>query len=279
MARYRGQSNTAGRKFLWVSLLFLALVPAGLWALGESDLGTALVEASLFEKLRQSFMANIIAEGRWRLILEGLKATLFISAGATVGGSALGGLVCAMRMSKRPVLQTLARSYIFLIRGMPVLLLLMLTFYVVFASVRIAPVTVAIIAFGINFSAYVAEMFRTGIEGVADGQIEAGLALGFTRFKTFYYIVLPQALRRILPVYRGEFMTMVKTTSIVGYIGVQDLTRAGDIIRSRTFEAFSPLMLVTVFYFAIIWFLGLALDYVERRTAPRRSQGAEGFPL
>jgi polar amino acid transport system substrate-binding protein len=121
-----------------------------------------------------------------------------------------------------------------------------------------------------NFAAYVSEMFRSGIEGVDRGQTEAGLAMGFSRVQTFLRIVLPQATRSILPVYRGEFISLVKMTSIVGYIGVQDLTKAGDIIRSRTFEAFFPLLMIAALYFIIIWVLGLALDYVDRRTDPRQ---------
>ena len=134
--------------------------------------------------------------------------------------------------------------YISVLRGTPVLVLLMLIFYVVFASVNINPVLAATVAFGMNFAAYVAEIFRTGIEGIDKGQTEAGIAMGFSKTKTFLYIVLPQTVRRILPVYKGEFISLVKMTSIVGYIAVQDLTKASDIIRSRTFDAFFPLVMV-----------------------------------
>jgi polar amino acid transport system substrate-binding protein len=150
----------------------------------------------------------------------------------------------------------------------------MLIFYVAFASVNIDPLAVAIIAFALNFSAYAAEIFRSGVEGIDRGQTEAGIAMGFSRARTFLHIVLPQTVRRILPVYRGEFISLVKMTSIVGYIAVQDLTKAGDIIRSRTFDAFFPLILVAVLYFAIVWVLMLALDYVERATDPRRGRTA-----
>ncbi len=116
----------------------------------------------------------------------------------------------------------------------------MLIFYVIFASVNIQPVLVAVIAFGMNFAAYVSEMFRTSILSIDKGQWEAGIASGFSKFQTFLYIILPQAVNRVLPVYKGEFISMVKMTSVVGYIAVQDLTKAGDIIRSRTFDAFFP---------------------------------------
>jgi polar amino acid transport system substrate-binding protein len=175
-----------------------------------------------------------------------------------------------MRMSTRSALNRVARAYIAILRGTPVLVVLMLVFYVVFASVDINPVLVAVIAFGLNFSAYVAEIFRGGIEGVEEGQTEAGLAMGFTRFATFRFIVMPQMARRILPVYKGEFISLVKMTSIVGYIAVQDLTKASDIIRSRTFDPFFPIIMVAVLYFTISWVLTWSLDYVEQLSDPKR---------
>ena len=222
--------------------------------------------------LEDSLHANFITEQRWKLILDGLGATVVISVAATLFGTLLGALVCYLRLSARRPLRAIGIGYIGLVRGLPVLLLLMLIFYVVFASVNIDPLLVAVVAFGMNFAAYVSEMFRTGIEGIDRGQTEAGLAMGFTRAETFLRIVLPQATRRVLPVYRGEFISLVKMTSIVGYIGVQDLTKAGDIIRSRTFEAFFPLLMVAAIYFLIIWVLGLALDHIDRRTDPRQLQ-------
>jgi polar amino acid transport system substrate-binding protein len=234
-------------------------------------------DLTFLEDLRASLYANFFLEQRWRLIVNGLWVTVLIVVTSTVLGTLLGGLVCYLRMSRQPLLQRTGAGYIFLVRGLPVLLLLMLIFYVAFASLNIDPMIVAIIAFGVNFSAYVSEMFRTGIESIDHGQIEAGIAMGFTPTQTFLHIVLPQATRRILPVYRGEFISLVKTTSIVGYIGVQDLTKAGDIIRSRTFEAFFPLLMVAAIYFLIIWVLGLALDALDRRTDPkaRRTRGKQ----
>jgi len=128
---------------------------------------------------------------------------------------------------------------------------------------------VAVLAFGMNFAAYVSEMFRSGIESLDRGQSEAGTAMGFTKTQTFSFIVLPQMIQRILPVYKGEFISLVKMTSIVGYIAVQDLTKAGDIIRSRTFDAFFPLIMVAVLYFLISLLLVQALEYLERITDPK----------
>jgi polar amino acid transport system substrate-binding protein len=156
------------------------------------------------------------------------------------------------------------------LRGIPVVVLLMLIFYVVFASVNISPVLVAVVAFGLNFAAYAAEIFRTGVEGIETGQTEAGLAMGFSRTETFRIVILPQMIRRILPVYKGEVISLVKMTSIVGYIAVMDLTKASDIIRARTFDAFFPLVLVAVLYFLISYLLIVLMDWAERRTDPRR---------
>jgi len=227
------------------------------------------VSLPFFKSIANSFHSNIIHEERYLLILDGLKTTVVISVLATVFGTLLGALVCFMRMSKKSVLNLPAKIYISILRGTPVLVLLMLIFYVVFASVNIDPVPVAIIAFGMNFAAYVSEIFRTGIEGVDKGQIEAGIAMGFSGVRTFFYIVLPQTVRRILPVYKGEFISLVKMTSIVGYIAVQDLTKASDIVRSRTFDAFFPLVMVAILYFLISWFLTQSLEYLERITDPK----------
>jgi len=224
---------------------------------------------SFFKGIGESFSSNIIQEKRYLLIWDGLKTTVVISVFATLFGTLMGAVVCFMRMSKSGVLNRPAKIYIAILRGTPVLVVLMLIFYVVFASVSIDPVIVAVIAFGMNFAAYGAEIFRTGIEGVDKGQTEAGVAMGFTRISTFTHIVLPQMVRRILPVYKGEFISLVKMTSIVGYIAVQDLTKASDIIRSRTFDAFFPLVMVAILYFLISWFLMQSLEYVEHITDPK----------
>lgn len=224
---------------------------------------------SFIESVKTRFRSNILVERRYLLIWDGLKTTAIIAVLATLFGTALGALVCFMRMSPLAVLRVPARLYIDIVRGIPVLVLLMLIFYVVFASVDISPILVAVLAFGMNFAAYVSEMFRSGIESIDRGQSEAGVSMGFTRAQTFRFIVLPQMIQRILPVYKGEFISMVKMTSIVGYIAVQDVTKAGDIIRSRTFDPFFPLIMVAVLYFAIAWVLMQALEYLERNTDPK----------
>ena len=222
---------------------------------------------SFIESVKTGFKRNILDENRYLLIIEGLKITIIISLLSCLLGTILGALVCWMRMSRRKFLNWIANVYIALMRGMPVLVLLMIMFYVIFAGTSVNPVTVAVITFGMNFAAYVCEMFRSAIESVDKGQTEAGVALGFTPFKTFIYIVLPQAFKQVLPVFKGETISLVKTTSIVGFIAVQDLTKVGDIIRSRTFDAFFPLIMVAVLYFVISWIFAAVLDYIGKKVS------------
>ena len=245
---------------------------------GNVEAVAAPTDAGFIEGMKSSFYSNLILEDRYLLLLDGLKITVILSIFSSLFGTALGAGVCAMRMSSLAVFRIPARIYISIMRGIPVLVLLMLIFYVLFASVNISPVFVAIIAFGLHFAAYVAEIFRTGVESIDDGQTEAGVSLGFTRLATFIYIVLPQTIQRILPVYKGEFISMVKMTSIVGYVAVQDLTKASDIIRARTFDAFFPLVMVAILYFLIAWLMLQVLEYLERRTDPlvRRQRRARG---
>jgi polar amino acid transport system substrate-binding protein len=229
----------------------------------NSEIAGPAAPRSWWERLVASFQSNLIAEQRYRLILDGLWTTILISALSVLLGTLLGCVFCLLRMSRQPWLEWPARAYIALLRGSPVLVVLMLVYYVIFASVDLNPVVAAVLAFGMNFGAYVAEIFRSGIEGVDRGQTEAGLAMGFTPVATFRHIVLPQMLRRILPVYKGEVISLVKMTSIVGYIAVQDLTKASDIIRSRTFDAFFPLLLVALLYFLLSWVVSALLDRVQ----------------
>lgn len=224
-------------------------------------------ETGFVEGLKKSFHRNIIEEDRYLMILDGLKLTAFISFFAGLFGTLLGALVCWMRMCRFAVLRSLAGIYVSLMRGTPVLVLLMLMFYVIFAGTSIDAVMVSIITFGMNFAAYVSEMFRSSIESVDRGQTEAGIALGFTPVKTFCYIVMPQAFKQVLPVYKGELISLVKMTSIVGYIAVQDLTKVGDIIRSRTFDAFFPLIMVAILYFILAWIFSAVLDFIGKKTS------------
>ncbi len=218
-----------------------------------------------WEGIKRSFYRNIIAEKRYLLLWDGLKLTIYISLWAALLGTALGAGVCYLRMRRNTTLQRIAKTYIDLMRGTPILVLLLLMNYVVFANWKNGGTAVAIITFALNFAAYVSEMFRTAISGIDRGQTEAGIAMGFTPLRTFIYIVLPQAIQRVLPVYKGELISLIKTTSIVGYIAIQDLTKASDIIRGRTFDPFFPLIMAAILYFLLAWVFGAGLDWIGSR--------------
>ena len=219
----------------------------------------------IIESIAESFRNNLIVEGRYQMILDGLQVTLLITLFATILGTLLGGLICWMRMSHRAWLRQTAKVYIDLMRGTPVLVLLMLMYYVVMAPVDATGIVVAIVTFAMNTAAYISEMLRTTIQGIDRGQTEAGLALGFTQRQTFFRIVLPQVVRAVMPVYQGEIISLLKGTSIVGYIAVADMTRASDLIRSRTFDAFFPLILTAIIYFVAAWLIGLLLQSLVQR--------------
>lgn len=226
-------------------------------------------QVSFAQSVTDGFYNNIIHENRYLLVVDGLKTTGVISVFSILFGTLLGGLICFLRMSRHKAASLFARFYVSLVRGIPVLVLLMILYYVVFAKININPVLVAVAAFGINFAAYVSEMFRSAIESIDKGQTEAGIANGFSKVQTFLYIVFPQAVKQVMPVYKGELISLVKMTSIVGYVAVQDLTKASDIIRSRTFDAFFPLIMTALLYFLISWLLLSLLEYVEKKTDPR----------
>lgn len=227
-------------------------------------------ETTLWHKIAQSFYTNFIQDNRYTLILDGLKTTLVITVFAVLIGTLLGGLICWMRMSRRKTLQGIAKVYIDIMRGTPVLVMLMIMYYIVLAPVNASGVLVAIITFAMNTAAYVCEMLRTSILGVDRGQTEAGLSLGFSKYQTFFGIVLPQAVKSMMPVYQGEVISLLKSTSIVGYVAVIDMTKASDIIRARTFDAFFPLITIAVVYFLIAWLIGVLLGALSK---PRRGRG------
>lgn len=237
---------------------------------GSSNNGSA--DAGFWENLKNSFKQNFIDEGRYKMIGNGLLCTLEITIFSIILGTLLGILICYMRMRESKVWQGIAKTYILLFRGIPQVVLLMLLFYVILSATGLDGITVSIIGFSFIFAAYVSEMFRTAINSVSNGQVEAGLSMGFTTFKTFYYIVLPLTIRRVLPIYKGEIIGLIKSTSIVGYITVQDLTKISDMIRSSTFDAFMPLILITVIYFIIIWIFSLILSGIEIKYSPQKSR-------
>ncbi len=232
--------------------------------------GTAEVKIPWWKSLADSFEKTFIRENRWKLILSGLGVTLLISLLDAIFGTILGLGLCLVRRSKKKAAAGIASGIIRIIQGVPVLVWLMVLTYVVFASSSIGGVAIAVICFSINFSSYVAEILRSGIDSVDRGQWEAAAALGMSRPRTFIKIILPQATRFVLPVYKGEFINQMKATSVVGYIAIQDLTKASDIIRSRTYEALFPLIATALIYFLMAWMLTQLLNLIEIKTDPKR---------
>lgn len=213
----------------------------------------------LWSGLKKGLQKNLIVENRWKYITGGLLETVKISILAILLGSVLGVGVYAMTRSRRKWVRSVAAGYNGFLSGIPELVLLLILFYVVFAKTGLSADLVAVIAFALFFASGASDIYGTSLDAIPHGQTEAGLALGFTRVQTFFHIVLPQALRRGLPLYKGQCVSLLKGTSIVGYIAIQDLTRAGDIIRSRTFNAIIPLAMITIIYFLLVWLIGLLL--------------------
>lgn len=234
----------------------------------------------MFQSIFESFYSNFISEDRYKLILDGLYVTLIITFFALVFGTILGGFICWMRMSRKRWLQNIAKAYIELMRGTPVLVLLMIMYYVVLAPINATGVIVAIITFAMNSAAFVCEMLRSGISSIDKGQTEAGLSLGFSHFQTFIHIVFPQVVRMILPVYQGEIVNLLKGTSIVGFVAVTDMTKASDIIRSRTFDAFFPLIVVAIIYLLIAWGIGAYLRWcIYKKSDVRSARRSRVMPV
>lgn len=232
--------------------------------------GAAIEKTNFFASIAKSFEKNFIRENRWKLIADGIGVTLFISILSAIFGSILGFGICMLRRMKNKLASYVARVFIRAIQGTPIVVFLMILYYVIFGSSKISAVWVAVIGFTLNFAAYVSEMIRTGIEAVDKGQIEAAEAIGFSKSATFFKITFPQAAKHFLPVYKGEFISLVKATSVVGYIAIQDLTKMSDIIRSRTYEAFFPLIVTAVIYFVIAYVLTLLIDFIEIKIDPKR---------
>lgn len=216
---------------------------------------------SLADRLKM----NLVTEGRWKLIVAGLLETLKITVLSILLGTALGAGVCAMLRSRRKWVRTAAGLYGSFIQGIPMLVLLLIMFYVILANTGLDGSLVAVITFALCFAWSSGSIFDSSISSVPKGQTEAGLSLGFTPFRTFTGIVFPQALQKGLPLYAGECVALLKSTSIVGYIAIQDLTRASDLIRSRTFDALVPLLIVTIIYFVLAWLIRLLLNLCLRK--------------
>ena len=224
----------------------------------------------MWENFVDTFYLNFIAEERWKYLTGGLRNTLIITFFACLLGIVLGFLVSMIRVTyertgKMKLPNAICTLYLTVIRGTPVVLQLLIIYFVVFGSVRIDKILVAVLAFGINSGAYVAEIFRSGIMAVDQGQVEAGRSLGFNYRQTMWYIIMPQALKNVLPALCNEFIALLKETSVSGYLAIQDLTKGGDIIRSQTWSAYMPLLAVAAIYLAIVLIFTRLTKILERR--------------
>ena len=225
---------------------------------------------SFWQNLYDGFYTNVVASNRWLLLLKGLGITLEISLFAVIIGVVLGIVLALAKISKSKNIiiaffRWLSNAFIDVIRGTPSFVQLLIINFVVFASVDIDKTIVASIAFGLNSAAYIAEIIRAGIQSINKGQTEAGRSLGLSEGLTMRYIILPQAIKNILPALGNEFIVLVKETSVAGYIGAYELTKASQIITSRTYNSFWPLLSIAVIYFVVVKLLSAALTAFERK--------------
>ena len=224
----------------------------------------------MLQSFQERFYLNFIADDRWKYLVNGLKVTLTITFFALIIGVVLGFLVAIVRSTydktgKLKILNLICKVYLTVIRGTPVVVQLLIIYFIIFGSVDINKTLVAVMAFGFNSGAYVAETFRSGIMSIDDGQFEAGRSLGFNYAQTMFYIIMPQAFKNVLPALGNEFIVLLKETSVSGYIALEDLTKGGDIIRSRTYDAFMPLIAVAVIYLVMVMIFTKLVNMLERR--------------
>ncbi len=236
---------------------------------------------NFFEELKDEFILNFLDGAKWKWLVDGLKNTLIITFFALLLGVAIGVIIAIVRSTYDKnrevykknggvgyivlsILNFISNVYLTIIRGTPVVVQLLIFYFIIFASSRNG-IAVAVFAFGINSGAYVAEIFRGGIMSIDNGQFEAGRSLGFNYFQTMLYIITPQVIKSVLPTLCNEFIVLLKETSVAGYVGIMDLTKAGELIRGRTFSAFMPLIAVALIYLVVVVILTRLVKILERR--------------
>lgn len=224
----------------------------------------------MWQNFKDAFELNFIKDNRWQYLWDGLGVTLKVTFFAVIIGIFLGFIVAIIRSThentgKMAIPNAICGIYLTVIRGTPVVVQLMIIYFVIFGSVRIDKSIVAILAFGINSGAYQAEIFRSGIQSIPKGQFEAGRSLGFNYRQTMLTIIMPQAFKNVIPTLCNEFIVLLKETSVAGYIALADLTKGGDIIRSRTYSAFMPLIAVALIYLALVMIFSYFVKILERR--------------
>ena len=245
--------------------------------LGSNYASGAGTGKSFSDRAMSSIEKNLVLESRWKLIIKGIGTTCLITVLSALFGSIIAFGMCLLRRCASRLAGPILDAYVRIIQGIPLVILLMILFYVIFANSGLESVWIAVIGFSICFSAHAAVIMQSGLDSIDAGQEEAALALGFTRNQAFFRFLYPQAALRFLPVYRGELVNLLNNTAIVGYIAVQDLTKMSDIIRSRSYEAFLPLILSTLIYFVLARIITVAIDIVLKKISPGRmhSKGGE----
>ncbi|MBR6953460.1 MAG: transporter substrate-binding domain-containing protein [Clostridia bacterium] len=254
------------------SVDFVSYYPAAFTLVVRS---TRQEDESFWAGIADSFNKTFVREHRWQLFVQGILTTLLITALTILFGTLLGFGVFMLCRNGNPAANLVTRFSIWLVQGMPMVVLLMVLYYIIFGSVAISGILVAVIGFTLTFGAAVYGLLKLGVGAVDRGQYEAACALGYSDRRTFFRIILPQALPHVLPSYRGEIVSLIKATAIVGYIAVQDLTKMGDIVRSRTYEAFFPLIAITIIYFALEALFGFLISRIGVRFDPRRRKPAD----
>ncbi|MBR3742754.1 MAG: transporter substrate-binding domain-containing protein [Clostridia bacterium] len=236
----------------------------------EATASSGAEEQSFWDGIVSSFNKTFIRENRWELFRDGVLTTLLITVLSILFGTALGFIVFMLCRNGNVVANGATRFSMWLVQGMPMVVLLMILYYIIFGSVAISGIFVAVIGFTLTFGASVFGLLKMGVGTIDRGQYEAAYALGYANRRTFFRIILPQAIPHILPAYKGEIVGLIKATAIVGYIAVQDLTKMGDIVRSRTYEAFFPLIAVTVIYFVLEGLMGFLVSKIQIRMNPKK---------
>lgn len=235
---------------------------------GDTGLGMAQV-------LKKKFADTFLREDRWKLFLSGLLTTMAITFFSVLIGTALGFGECLLYQAKKRPLNAALEFLSKLFAGMPIVVLLMVFYYIVFGDWDISGTLVAIVAFSLLFGFSVFEMLKNAAANIPRGQTEGALALGFSEWQTFLKFIIPQAIRQAFPVYQAEIVGLLKSTAVVGYIAVQDLTKMADIIRAQNFDAFAPLVAITVLYLAFVWLLQKITGAVLRGLDPKRRSREE----
>ena len=224
----------------------------------------------ILANVKEDFYLNFIKDDRYLWLLDGLKTTLIITVFAVIVGLIIGFLVAITRSAHDKsgsfkILNAICRVYLTVIRGTPTMIQLLIMNFVIFGAVSINKIIVGGLAFGINSGAYVAEIVRSGIMSIDQGQTEAGRSLGLNFSQTMRLIIIPQAFKNVLPALVNEFIVLIKETSIIGYIGMMDLTKGAMLIQSRTYNAFWPLMAAAAIYLVIVGILTWGMNKLERR--------------